>query len=398
VPGHHRVGATPEAQHTPGGARGGPGLSRHPHLRGLLPDGGGRAGTPVRRGQRAGCAHARRREPGGRRGDQQCASGDQDRHGQSCPAASAGGPSLCFHVAPRPGLVHTSRPGRAPGQPCPAALERACNVVAGAGTAPGRPEGRAPRRRSAFGGRGSVVAGRRVAGRRVGGGCCRISRPPCALHPPDLMHSPYATTTRLGGPPVTGGAGDGCRGIDEGRAPGPARGGRRRALGAGPRSTARRSLAALALLCGEVVTTDQLVDLVWAGSAPTAAVATLQSHVSQLRRIADDPDLVRVAAGGYVLAPAPRPPGPPAPRPPGPPAPGPPGPNPPRTCSRRNSSSPPPRPATPAGAVPLMREALGPRGSNVRSDGPGSHDERLPLSMGRREADPDGPRRRGRGP
>jgi len=65
-------------------------------------------------------------------------------------------------------------------------------------------------------------------------------------------------------------------------------------------------LTALALRCGEVVTIDQLVDLVWAGSPPTAAVATLQSHVSQLRRIAHDPGLVRVAASGYVLAPGDR--------------------------------------------------------------------------------------------
>jgi len=65
-------------------------------------------------------------------------------------------------------------------------------------------------------------------------------------------------------------------------------------------------LAALALRCGEVVTTDHLVDLVWAGSPPTSAVATLQSHVSQLRRIAHDPHLVRAAASGYVLGPVDR--------------------------------------------------------------------------------------------
>ena len=43
-------------------------------------------------------------------------------------------------------------------------------------------------------------------------------------------------------------------------------------------------LAALALNCGEVLSTDMLLDIVW-GPDAGARVNTLQSHVSYLRRV-----------------------------------------------------------------------------------------------------------------
>ena len=44
-------------------------------------------------------------------------------------------------------------------------------------------------------------------------------------------------------------------------------------------------LAVLALQRGEVVSTDRLVDAVWAGGPPPTALNTLQSHVSYLRGV-----------------------------------------------------------------------------------------------------------------
>src|SRR5262245_49951481 len=57
-----------------------------------------------------------------------------------------------------------------------------------------------------------------------------------------------------------------------GGVPQPVSGLRRRAL-----------LAVLGLSAGEVVSTDRLIDTVWAGAPPATAVNTLQSHVSYLR-------------------------------------------------------------------------------------------------------------------
>ncbi|MEU5185630.1 BTAD domain-containing putative transcriptional regulator [Streptomyces klenkii] len=70
----------------------------------------------------------------------------------------------------------------------------------------------------------------------------------------------------------------------------------------------RRALLALLLVrLGRVVPTELLVEELWGGAPPRRAVATLQSHVSHLRRAlqpAAGPDgasVLRHRAGGYVL-------------------------------------------------------------------------------------------------
>lgn len=68
----------------------------------------------------------------------------------------------------------------------------------------------------------------------------------------------------------------------------------------GPRQ--RAVLARLALVPGQVVTVDRLVDDVWAGDPPATAVNTLQSYVSLLRRALGDPLLLRREGPGYVLS------------------------------------------------------------------------------------------------
>ena len=70
------------------------------------------------------------------------------------------------------------------------------------------------------------------------------------------------------------------------------------ALG-GPRQ--RAVLARLALVAGQVVTVDRLIDDVWGGDPPPTAVNTLQSYVSLLRRALGDASLVRREGPGYVL-------------------------------------------------------------------------------------------------
>ncbi len=60
-------------------------------------------------------------------------------------------------------------------------------------------------------------------------------------------------------------------------------------------------LATLALHCGEVVSTDRLVDVVWGEAAPTTAVNTLQSHVSLLRRVLGSKAAIRARPPGYLL-------------------------------------------------------------------------------------------------
>jgi DNA-binding SARP family transcriptional activator len=67
----------------------------------------------------------------------------------------------------------------------------------------------------------------------------------------------------------------------------------------GPRQ--RAVLARLALVAGQVVTVDRLVDDVWAGDPPQTAVNTLQSYVSLLRRALGDAALLRREGPGYVL-------------------------------------------------------------------------------------------------
>jgi DNA-binding SARP family transcriptional activator len=55
-------------------------------------------------------------------------------------------------------------------------------------------------------------------------------------------------------------------------------------LDLGPRLQ-RQLLAILLIEAGRVVSVDRLVDLLWGDAAPSAAVASLQAYVSQLRRI-----------------------------------------------------------------------------------------------------------------
>jgi DNA-binding SARP family transcriptional activator len=67
----------------------------------------------------------------------------------------------------------------------------------------------------------------------------------------------------------------------------------------GPRRKA--VLAALALEPGAVVSSDRLVDVVWGDGAPATAAATLQSHVSHLRRVLGDKAAIAARPPGYVL-------------------------------------------------------------------------------------------------
>jgi DNA-binding SARP family transcriptional activator/tetratricopeptide (TPR) repeat protein len=67
--------------------------------------------------------------------------------------------------------------------------------------------------------------------------------------------------------------------------------------------TRRKSvLAVLALRAGEVVSTDHLVDVVWAGNPPPTAAATLQNHVSYLRGLLGARSAIVARAPGYQLA------------------------------------------------------------------------------------------------
>jgi class 3 adenylate cyclase len=67
------------------------------------------------------------------------------------------------------------------------------------------------------------------------------------------------------------------------------------------RQKQRALLALLALKAGEVVSTDRLVEELWGGAPPKAAVGSLQNLVSELRK-ALTPQLIVTRAPGYVLA------------------------------------------------------------------------------------------------
>jgi DNA-binding SARP family transcriptional activator len=60
-------------------------------------------------------------------------------------------------------------------------------------------------------------------------------------------------------------------------------------------------LAALALRAGEIVSTDRIVELVWNGNPPPTAPATLQNHVSYLRRLLGDRSAIVARPPGYLL-------------------------------------------------------------------------------------------------
>src|SRR5215468_494161 len=61
-------------------------------------------------------------------------------------------------------------------------------------------------------------------------------------------------------------------------------------------------LATLALRAGEVVSTDQLADVVWHSGAPATALNTLQSNVSHLRGILGGRQVITARPPGYLLA------------------------------------------------------------------------------------------------
>jgi len=60
-------------------------------------------------------------------------------------------------------------------------------------------------------------------------------------------------------------------------------------------------LAALALHPQRVVSTERLVDIVWGEAAPAGTAATLQSHISYLRRILSAREAILSRPPGYVL-------------------------------------------------------------------------------------------------
>ncbi|MGC4980428.1 BTAD domain-containing putative transcriptional regulator [Streptomyces sp. DT193] len=63
----------------------------------------------------------------------------------------------------------------------------------------------------------------------------------------------------------------------------------------------RALLAALLLEPGRVVSVDVLRDALWGGAPPASAQASLQNHVTRLRRLLDDPERLRAVPPGYVL-------------------------------------------------------------------------------------------------
>ncbi|MFF1710873.1 BTAD domain-containing putative transcriptional regulator [Streptomyces sp. NPDC058268] len=63
----------------------------------------------------------------------------------------------------------------------------------------------------------------------------------------------------------------------------------------------RALLAALLLEPGRVVSVDALKDALWGGAPPASAHASLQNHVTRLRRLLDDPERLRAVPPGYRL-------------------------------------------------------------------------------------------------
>ncbi|MFE7075701.1 BTAD domain-containing putative transcriptional regulator [Streptomyces sp. NPDC057620] len=63
----------------------------------------------------------------------------------------------------------------------------------------------------------------------------------------------------------------------------------------------RTLLTALLLEPGRVVSVHALKDALWGGSPPASAHASLQNHVTRLRRLLDDPDRLRSVGHGYQL-------------------------------------------------------------------------------------------------
>ncbi|MEE1763509.1 AfsR/SARP family transcriptional regulator [Streptomyces sp. SP18BB07] len=98
------------------------------------------------------------------------------------------------------------------------------------------------------------------------------------------------------GPPVLYGAG----GADDTEVAGnTARfGGGVRSVGSGKM---RALFVALLLEPGRVVSVDTLKDVLWDAAPPPSAQASLQNHVTRLRRLLDDPERLRAVPPGYLL-------------------------------------------------------------------------------------------------
>ncbi|MDX3645614.1 AfsR/SARP family transcriptional regulator, partial [Streptomyces sp. MB09-02B] len=86
------------------------------------------------------------------------------------------------------------------------------------------------------------------------------------------------------GPPVLYGAGDAADGV--------------RSVGSGKM---RALFVALLLEPGRVVSVDTLKDVLWDAAPPPSAQASLQNHVTRLRRLLDDPERLRAVPPGYLL-------------------------------------------------------------------------------------------------
>lgn len=73
--------------------------------------------------------------------------------------------------------------------------------------------------------------------------------------------------------------------------------------GRGPiRSKAQRIvLAALALDAGSVVSSDRLCELIWGDDEPHDPNASLQNHISRLRKVLPDTEVIEATGGGYRL-------------------------------------------------------------------------------------------------
>ncbi|WP_236068045.1 AfsR/SARP family transcriptional regulator, partial [Streptomyces brasiliscabiei] len=63
----------------------------------------------------------------------------------------------------------------------------------------------------------------------------------------------------------------------------------------------RALFVALLLEPGRVVSVDTLKDVLWDAAPPPSAQASLQNHVTRLRRLLDDPERLRAIPPGYLL-------------------------------------------------------------------------------------------------
>ncbi|MHA5050342.1 AfsR/SARP family transcriptional regulator [Streptomyces sp. SD15] len=74
--------------------------------------------------------------------------------------------------------------------------------------------------------------------------------------------------------------------------------GEARSIGSGKM---RALLVALLLEPDRVVSVDALKEALWGGTPPASAQASLQNHVTRLRRLLDDPERLRAVPPGYLL-------------------------------------------------------------------------------------------------